>query len=92
MKKILSLLAVAAAFTVTSCTTVAPLTATSNQVGSKCGVATETRILGFYPLAGDHGINKAAKEGGIKKISHVDVETFGVFPFYTKTTTQVYGE
>lgn len=92
MKKFFSFLAIAATLTVSSCTTVAPLTATSNHVGSKCGTATETRILGFYPLAGDHGINTAAKQGGVSKISHVDVQTYGVFPFYTKTTTQVYGE
>lgn len=76
-----------------SCTSVAPLTATSNNVGSKCGTATETRILGFFPFAGDHGINAAAKNGGIKKISHVDVETYSLLgPVYTKTTTKVYGE
>ena len=76
-----------------SCTSVAPLTATSNTVGAKCGTATETRILGVFPFAGDHGIDTAAKNGGIKKISHVDVEYFSVLGYlYTKTTTKVYGE
>lgn len=76
-----------------SCTSVAPMAATSNNVGAKCGTATETRILGFFPFYGDHGINSAAKNGGIKKISHVDVEEFNVLGYiYTKTTTKVYGE
>ena len=39
MKKIFSLLAIATTLAVSSCTTVAPLTATSNQVGSKCGTS-----------------------------------------------------
>ena len=77
----------------TSCTSVVPLAATSNNVGSKCGTATETRILGLFPFKGDHGIEAAAKNGGIKKISHVDVERFNVLGYiYTKTTTRVYGE
>jgi hypothetical protein len=93
MKKILGLLAVGAVFVFSSCTSVAPVAATSNPVGSKCGVATETKILGIYPLEGDHGINKAAKAGGIKKISHVDVETNSILGvLYVKKTTKVYGE
>lgn len=75
-----------------SCTSVAPLAATSNNVGAKCGTATETRILGFFPFKGDHGINAAAKNGGIKKISHVDVQTDNTLFLITKTTTKVYGE
>ncbi|MBR4516505.1 MAG: hypothetical protein IKO60_03830 [Bacteroidaceae bacterium] len=91
MKKLFLLAAVACAMA--SCTSVAPLTATSNNVGAKCGTATETRILGLFPFSGDHGINAAAKNGGIKKISHVDVEEFNIlYLIYTKTTTKVYGE
>lgn len=76
-----------------SCTSVTPFAATSNNVGAKCGTATESRILGFIPFAGDYGINTAAKNGGIKKISHVDVEKFNVLGYiYTKKTTKVYGE
>ncbi len=81
----------------TSCTSVTPFAATSNNVGVKCGTATETRILGCFPFAGDHGIEAAAKNGGIKKISHVDIEYFDVLGrngrgIYSKTTTKVYGE
>lgn len=94
MKKFFYLAAlVCGMMSVASCTSVAPMAATSNNVGAKCGTATETRILGIFPFAGDHGIDAAAKNGGIKKISHVDVETYNIFGYlYTKTTTKVYGE
>ena len=94
MKKFFYLAAlVCGMMSVASCTTVAPMAATSNNVGAKCGTATETRILGVFPFAGDHGIDAAAKNGGIKKISHVDVETYSILGYlYTKTTTKVYGE
>ena len=75
-----------------SCTTVAPLTATSNNVGTKCGVASETRILGIYPFKGDYGIDAAVKNGGIKKISHVDVQVDNTLYLIIKKTTKVYGE
>ena len=76
-----------------SCSSVVPMAATSNNVGAKCGTATETRILGLFPFKGDHGIDAAAKNGCVKKISHVDVEKFNIFGYlYTKTTTRVYGE
>lgn len=93
MKKIFGLaLIICGVMFVASCTSVAPLTATSNNVGTKCGTATETRILGLFPFKGDHGIDKAAKNGGIKKISHVDVQTDNILFLYTKQTTKVYGE
>lgn len=91
MKKYFFLAAIVCAMA--SCTSVKPVCATSNNVGAKCGTATETRILGFLPFAGDHGIDAAAKNGGIKKISHVDSEEFNVLGYiYKKTTTKVYGE
>lgn len=93
MKKFFSLAAlVCGMMSVASCTSVAPLTATSNNVGTKVGTATETRILGLFPFKGDHGIDAAAKNGGIKKISHVDVQTDNTLYLIVKTTTKVYGE
>lgn len=93
MKKIFGLALVALSMmTIASCTTVAPMAATGNNVGKKCGVAEETRILGIYPFAGDHGIDKAVKNGGIKKISHVDVQTYNLLGILKTTTTKVYGE
>ena len=75
-----------------SCSTVTPLAATSNTVGTKCGTATDTRYLGIFPFKGDNGIDAAAKNGGIKKISHVDVQTENMFFIVVKNTTKVYGE
>ncbi|MBR1468230.1 MAG: hypothetical protein IJ606_06345 [Bacteroidaceae bacterium] len=75
----------------TNCTTTRPVSATSNPVGNKCGEATATRILGIFGGSDNIGINAAAKNGGITKISHVDVvsRNYGV---YQKITTRVYGE
>ncbi|MDO4949875.1 MAG: TRL domain-containing protein [Bacteroidales bacterium] len=74
-----------------SCSSTRPITATSNPVGNKCGEASTTRILG---LGGSDniGINRAAKDGGITRISHVDYSTFSFLGLYTKMTTRVYGE
>ncbi len=74
-----------------SCATTTPITATSNPVGNKCGEATTTRILGLFGGSDNIGINKAAKNGGITKISHVDYVQKNYF-FVTKYTTRVYGE
>ncbi len=93
MKKFFGLALVACAMmAVSSCTTVVPMAATSNNVGTKCGTASEVRILGLFPFKGDHGINAAAKNGGIQKISHVDVQEDNILFLYVKRTTKVYGE
>jgi hypothetical protein len=68
-----------------------PLTATSNSVGSKVGSSEATNILGLV-MTGDAGINAAAKNGGISKISHVDYEMYGILGIFAKMTTVVYGE
>lgn len=73
-----------------SCATVVPVTATSNPVGSKVGKATELRIVGI-PFT-EAGIDAAAKEAGIKKISHVEERTQLLWPIIGKRTTVVYGE
>ncbi|MBQ5387852.1 MAG: hypothetical protein IIU55_02075, partial [Paludibacteraceae bacterium] len=41
---------------------------------------------------GDAGIQKAAKQAGITKISHVDKKVFSVLGLFTKVTYTVYGE
>ena len=75
-----------------SCTTVRPVAATSNPVGNKCGEASASRFLGLFGGSDNMGINKAAKSGGITKISHIDYKIFQFYPFYTKYTVLVYGE
>lgn len=74
-----------------SCQTTTPITATSNPVGNKCGEASATRYLHVFGGSANIGINAAAKNAGITKISHVDyvIVDYGVI---TKFTTRVYGE
>ena len=88
MKKLF--LALAAGLFMASCSTTAPITATSNPVGNKCGEASTTRILNFGGSA-DVGINKAAKNGGITRISHVD-QYVKDYIFVKKIGVRVYGE
>jgi hypothetical protein len=68
-----------------------PVDATANGVGSKVGTAEATSILGLI-ATGDAGINQAAKNGGISKISHVDFHTMSILGLYGKYTVYVYGE
>ena len=73
MKKILKLgIACVVASCAISCATTRPITATSNAVGNKVGVAKTTRVLSLFGGKDDVGINTAAKNGGITRISHVD--------------------
>lgn len=88
--KLASAVIVAAAMCV-SCSSTSPIAATSNPVGNKCGEAVSTRILGFGGNS-NMGINAAAKNGGITKISHVDCSTYSFLGIYSKTTLRVYGE
>lgn len=68
-----------------------PVTATSNSVGTKAGEAKATAILALI-CTGDAGINAAAKDGGISKISHVDYKIYSILGIFTTMTTTVYGE
>ncbi|MBR5470426.1 MAG: TRL-like family protein [Paludibacteraceae bacterium] len=68
-----------------------PEAVTSNEVGSKVGTAKATSILGLIAV-GNGGVNKAAKEAGITKISHVDVKTVSVLGIFTTQKYFVYGE
>ena len=68
-----------------------PVAVTSNALGQKVGTATCVSVLGIVAV-GDGGINAAAKNGGIKKISHVDRKTLSVLSLFTKYEYFVYGE
>ena len=90
-----ALAAVAVCALVSSCATISsPVTATSNPVGSKCGVAESTIYLGTWSSKGDeNGIEQAAKNAGITKISHVDsYQKLYFWGLVIKQTTKVYGE
>lgn len=71
--------------------TKAPVTATSNPIGSKKGKASVISVLGWVAV-GNASIQKAAKEGGIKKISHVDEKSTNILGLFSKYTVTVYGE
>lgn len=75
-----------------SCSTTTPVTATSNPVGNKCGVAKTTTVLTVFGGSADCGINKAAKNGGITRISHVDAFTKSYLGIVTIYGVRVYGE
>ena len=71
--------------------TEAPVTVTENPVGSKKGEASVVSILGWFAF-GNASVQKAAKEAGITKISHVDEKSTNVLGAFAKYTVTVYGE
>lgn len=75
-----------------SCATTTPVTATSNPVGNKCGIAKTTTVLSIFGGSADCGINKAAKNGGITRISHVDAFQKNYLGIVTIYGVRVYGE
>ena len=94
--------AIALAVGMTSCGTVGlvgavymdttePTAVTSNNLGTKVGQAEALSVLGVAAV-GDAGIEKAAKQAGIKNVSHIDKKTFSVLGLFTKITYTVYGE
>lgn len=75
-----------------SCALTLPVTATSNPVGSKVGRATAIGYLGIIYLNADASIRTAAKNGGITKISTVDIKQTNLFNLLTTYETIVTGE
>ncbi len=57
---------------------------------TKTGTSTATAIVFF--ASGDASISAAMAAGGIKKIHHVDNETFSILGWYATYKTVVYGE
>ncbi len=93
MKKIKLLLASAViAILMTSCEIILPLAATSNPVGSKVGTAEATIYLGIFTFDQDASIRTAAKNGGITKISTVDIRRKDVLGIVLTYETIVTGE
>ena len=74
------------------CTSTGPVTATSNAVSSRKGSACVKRVLNMIPVGDTNaGIYKAAKNGGISKISTVDYHNFGIPFLYQSQCTVVHG-
>ena len=75
-----------------SCALTLPVTATSNPVGSKVGKAVATGYLGSLFFDADASIQTAAKNGGITKISTVDMKNTSVLGIIVTHETIVTGE
>lgn len=69
-----------------------PVSASSGTIGgSKIGTATAVGICGLWPIA-DASIEKAAKNGGITKVSTVDVKVSNYLYIVTTYKTKVTGD
>jgi hypothetical protein len=90
IKAIFTLLAVVAI--VASCSITVPVTATSNPVGRKVGTAKATGYLGYIFLNADASIKKAAQNGGITKISTVDIKQTNLLGIIVTYETIVTGD
>ncbi len=75
-----------------ACSLTLPVNATSNPVGSKVGTASGTGYLSVFFFGADASIQKAAQNGGIKKISTVDLKTTNVLGIIVTYETIVTGE
>jgi hypothetical protein len=91
MRKSLLALAAAGLLFLSSCSIVLPVTATSNPVGNKVGTAKATMFLHALYFDQDASIQTAAKNGGIKKISTVDVKYSDMFGIIQSIETIVTG-
>jgi hypothetical protein len=93
MKKVKSILALAAAVALmSSCALTLPVNATSNPVGQKVGSAKATGYLGILFFNADASIRSAAKNGGITKISTVDIKQTSLLNLIVSYETIVTGE
>jgi len=75
-----------------SCSLTLPVNATSNPVGQKVGSATATGFFGCLFFGADASIRTAAKNGGITKISTVDIKQGNVLGIIVTYETIVTGE
>lgn len=89
--KILAVL-IAAGAVMSSCSLTLPVAATSNSVGQKVGTAKATGVFHILFFNADASIQTAAKNGGIAKISTVDVKHNNFLGIVTSYETIVTGE
>lgn len=90
VKTIFALLAIVAMMS--SCALTLPVNATSNPVGEKVGTAKATGYLGILFFDEDASIRTAAKNGGITKISTVDIKQTSLLNLVVTYETIVTGE
>lgn len=75
-----------------SCSIILPVNATSNPVGTKVGTSEAKVYLGVLAFDQDASIKTAAKNGGITKISTVDIKTSNILGIIITYETIVTGE
>jgi len=90
MTKVVALLAVTSILG--ACSLTLPVAATSNPVGNKVGMAKATGFLGMFFFDADASIKTAAKNGGITKISTVDIKSSSLLGIIVSFETIVTGE
>lgn len=83
---------IAAAAFLSGCSLTLPVNATSNPVGEKVGTAKATGYFGVLFFDADASIQQAAKNGGITKISTVDIKHTSVLNIIVTYETIVTGE
>lgn len=83
---------VALAGGMSSCALTLPVNATSNPVGNKVGTAKATGYLGVLFFDQDASIRAAAKNGGITRISTVDIKNTNILNLIVTYETIVTGE
>jgi hypothetical protein len=83
---------VAIAAVMSSCSLTLPVNATSNPVGNKVGTAKATGYLGILFFDQDASIRAAAKNGGITRISTVDIKQTNILNLIITFETIVTGE
>jgi hypothetical protein len=93
MKKLKMMAAlIGAVAMMSSCAVTLPVTATSNPVGSKVGKAKATGYFMVLFFNADASIQTAARNGGITKISTVDIKHGNILGIITTYETIVTGE
>ena len=92
-KKIKTLaLGLVAAAMMTSYAITLPVNATSNPIGNKVGTAKATGFLGVLFFDADASIRTAAKNGGITRVSTVDIKHTSLLNLIVTYETIVTGE
>jgi hypothetical protein len=93
MKKVKTLLAsLAVVAMMSSCALTLPVNATGNTVGNKVGTAKATGFLGILFFNADASISSAARNGGITRISTVDLKQTSILNLIVTYETIVTGE
>lgn len=76
----------------TACSITYPVTATSNEIGSKVGTATATGFFHVLFFDQDASIQTAARNGNITRISTVDIKHGNILGIIVTYETIVTGE